>query len=59
VIIEERTVIDGLGGAEAERLSQLNPTWVVRIGMHDTYPRSGPNDPPLETRRLSAARAAK
>ncbi len=42
VTAEEHNIIGGLGGAVAELLSENAPTPVVRVGVNDTYGRSGP-----------------
>lgn len=42
VTAEEHNVIGGLGGAVCELLSEKLPTPVVRVGVNDTYGRSGP-----------------
>ena len=42
VTAEEHNIIGGLGGAVCELLSEKLPTPVVRVGVNDTYGRSGP-----------------
>ncbi len=42
VTAEEHNVIGGLGGAVCELLSEKLPTPAVRVGVNDTYGRSGP-----------------
>ena len=42
VTCEEHTVIGGLGGAVAECLAERCPVPVLRIGIQDTFGRSGP-----------------
>lgn len=42
VTCEEHTVIGGLGAAVAECLSEACPTPVLRVGVNDTFGRSGP-----------------
>ncbi len=42
VTCEEHTVIGGLGAAVTELLSEELPTRVLRVGVKDTYGRSGP-----------------
>ena len=42
VTCEEHTVIGGLGAAVAECLSEKRPTPVKRVGVNDTFGRSGP-----------------
>ena len=42
VTCEEHTVIGGLGAAVAECLSEKRPTPVKKVGVNDTFGRSGP-----------------
>lgn len=42
VTCEEHSVIGGLGSAVAECLSEKRPTPVLRVGVQDTFGRSGP-----------------
>lgn len=42
VTAEEHNIIGGLGGAVAEVLSENMPTPVIRVGVNDTFGRSGP-----------------
>ncbi len=42
VTCEEHTVIGGLGGAVAECLAERCPVPVLRVGIQDTFGRSGP-----------------
>ncbi|MBQ7938952.1 MAG: transketolase family protein [Clostridia bacterium] len=42
VTCEEHSIIGGLGGAVAECLSAKCPTPVLRVGVEDTFGRSGP-----------------
>ena len=42
VTAEEHNIIGGLGGAVSELLSEKLPTPVVRVGVNDTFGRSGP-----------------
>ncbi len=42
VTCEEHTVIGGLGAAVCECLSEKRPTPVLRVGVNDTFGRSGP-----------------
>ncbi|MCL2023245.1 MAG: transketolase family protein [Oscillospiraceae bacterium] len=42
VTAEEHSVIGGLGSAVAELLSEKSPCRVVRVGVKDTFGRSGP-----------------
>jgi transketolase len=48
VTIEDHNIIGGLGSAVAELSATECPTPVVRIGLRDTYPRSGEPDPLLD-----------
>jgi transketolase len=58
VVVEEQSVLGGLGGAVAEVLSDRCPVAVKRLGIRDTYGESGPNEALLDKYRLSAARVA-
>ena len=42
VTAEEHNIIGGLGGAVCEVLSEAVPTPVIRVGVNDTFGRSGP-----------------
>lgn len=42
VVIEEHSIIGGLGSAVSELLSEKMPTYVYKIGINDTYCESGP-----------------
>lgn len=42
VTAEEHNVIGGLGGAVSELLSEKNPVPVIKLGVNDTFGRSGP-----------------
>ena len=53
VVVEEQSVLGGLGGAVAEVLSESYPVPVRRLGIQDSYGESGPNDLLLEKYRLS------
>jgi transketolase len=44
VTVEEHQIIGGLGGAVAEHLSAVNPTKIIRIGVHDKFGQSGEPD---------------
>jgi transketolase len=54
VVVEEQSVLGGLGGAVAEVLASRCPVTVKRLGIQDIYGESGPNDALLEKYRLSA-----
>jgi transketolase len=43
VTAEEHTVIGGLGGAVAEALGELAPVPLERVGIRDTFARTGPD----------------
>jgi transketolase len=43
VTAEEHTVIGGLGGAVAEALGEFAPVPMERVGIHDTFARTGPD----------------
>lgn len=58
VVIEEQSVLGGLGGAVAEVLSDRAPTTVKRLGINDRFGESGPNDLLLERFRLSPVAVA-
>ena len=58
VTIEEHSILGGLGGLVAEILGELAPTWVVRIGIRDTWGESASNAFLLDRHGLSAERVA-
>lgn len=58
VVVEEQSVLGGLGGAVAEVLSEHYPVPVKRLGIQDIYGESGPNDLLLDKYRLSAKMVA-
>ena len=58
VTIEEHSIIGGLGGAIAETLAELRPTWVHRIGLRDVYAESGANEALLDKYGLTPPRVA-
>ena len=41
-MLQQKSVIGGLGGAVAEVLSEKAPTKQLRIGINDTFGESGP-----------------
>lgn len=43
VTAEEHTVIGGLGSAVAEALAAVRPVPLSRVGIHDTFARTGPD----------------
>ena len=58
IVVEEQSVIGGLGGAVAEVLSERYPVLVSRLGIQDCYGESGPNEALLDRFRLSGPRLA-
>ena len=58
VTAEEHSVIGGLGAAVAETLSERKPVPVLRVGVKDTYGRSGTVPALLEAYGLTAAAIA-
>lgn len=54
VTAEEHNIIGGLGSAVCEVLSECRPTPVVRVGVEDTFGRSGKVPPLLEYYGLTA-----
>lgn len=54
VVVEEQSVLGGLGGAVAELLAERFPVTVKRLGIQDTNGGSGPNAGLLDKFRLSA-----
>ncbi len=58
VVVEEQSVLGGLGSAVAEVLSSRHPVPVQRLGIQDTYGESGPDELLLDKYRLSAAAVA-
>ena len=58
VVVEEQSVLGGLGGAIAEVLADRYPVPVKRLGIRDMYGESGSNELLLEKYRLSASAVA-
>ena len=58
VTAEEHSVIGGLGAAVAETLSERKPVPVLRVGVKDTYGRSGTVPALLEAYGLTASALA-
>jgi transketolase len=58
VTAEEHSVIGGLGSAVCEALSASRPTPVLRVGVEDTFGRSGKVQPLLEYYGLTAQNIA-
>ena len=58
VTAEEHNVIGGLGSAVAEVVCESRPVPVVRVGVEDTFGRSGPAVELLELYGISAANIA-
>ena len=54
VTIEDHSIIGGLGSAVTEVLCEYNPTRVLRIGLNDCFPESGPPDQLWEKYGLTA-----
>ncbi len=48
ITIEEHQVAGGLGGAVAEYLSEVHPTRIIRLGVHDEFGQSGEPDELIE-----------
>jgi transketolase len=48
VTVEDHNIIGGLGSAITELSAETFPTPIIRIGLKDTYPRSGNPDPLLD-----------
>ncbi len=59
VTAEEHSIIGGLGSAVAEVVCETVPVPVVRVGVEDTYGRSGPAVELLKVYGLSAENIAK
>jgi len=59
VVVEEQSVLGGLGGAVAEVLSSRYPVPVRRLGLQDCYGESGSNEALLDKYRLSARAVAR
>lgn len=55
VTAEEHNIVGGLGGAVCESVSQSCPVPVVRVGVEDTFGRSGPAAEVLRHYGLTAA----
>ena len=58
VTIEDHSIIGGLGSAVSELLCEVNPTKVLRIGLNDCFPESGPPDQLWEKYGLTAEKIA-
>ena len=54
VTAEEHSVIGGLGSAVSEYLSENYPTVVLKLGVNDTYGKSGPANELLDKFGLRA-----
>jgi transketolase len=52
--IEDHSIIGGLGSAVCETLSENYPSKVLRIGLNDIFPESGPPSDLYEKYKLSA-----
>ncbi len=53
VTVEDHNVYGGLGSAICEVACEKNPCRVIRVGLKDQYPRSGPADALLDAYGLS------
>jgi transketolase len=58
IVVEEHSILGGLGSVVAETLSARLPTHVDRIGIRDTWVESGANAALLDAYGLSAERVA-
>lgn len=56
VTAEEHSIIGGLGGAVAETVAEACPVPVLRVGVEDTFGRSGPAVELLDLYELNAAK---
>ena len=54
VVLEEHNIIGGLGSAVAECVAETCPCPVLRVGVQDTFGRSGKVPPLLELYGLNA-----
>jgi transketolase len=55
VTVEDHNIIGGLGSAIAELSVEEVPAPIIRIGLKDTYPRSGMPDPLLDYHNIGVA----
>jgi len=55
VTVEDHNIIGGLGSAITELSAEELPTPIIRIGLKDTYPRSGKPDPLLDYYEIGVA----
>jgi transketolase len=55
VTVEDHNIIGGLGSAIAELSAEKLPSRVIRIGLRDTYPRSGEPGPLLDYYKISVS----
>ncbi len=53
VTVEDHNIIGGLGSAIAELTAEKLPSPVIRVGLKDTYPRSGEPGPLLDYYEMS------
>lgn len=64
VTVEDHNIIGGLGSAVAEVIAEQTPAALVRVGLQDVFPESGPADALLDCYRMgvgdivTAAKAA-
>ena len=59
ITVEDHSVIGGLGSAVSEVLTQHNPSRLVRIGLNDEFPESGPPTDLYEKYGLSSSQISK
>lgn len=52
VTVEDHNIIGGLGSAVAELSAEVCPSPIIRVGLRDTYPRSGEPDALLDRYRI-------
>ncbi len=55
VTVEDHNIIGGLGSAIVELSAEKLPAPIIRIGLKDTYPRSGAPDPLLDYYEIGVA----
>ena len=59
VTVEDHSIIGGLGSAVSEVLTEHYPSRLVRIGLNDEYPESGPPVDLYEKYGLSSSQISK
>jgi transketolase len=55
VSLEDHNIINGLGSAIAEVISEHSPAYLYRIGLRDTFAESGPYDALLKKYQMDSA----